>query len=358
MHELALEVVDSWDLGVLPAVEDAASVIEDVTGIFEGTVRTDKLQFPLAAVLIPGGALDFRIELDILFQIVLRRHILEILPNLRRARVIRRPVRIPGPGKLIAVARNVTCAARVAVLEPGAAASLECQRNEGCNCHAPADVMILLVNLEFIVLESMLGFESNLKTSSSSSHTNDANVTFGEQRLLCDTISVEVSPVVPLILMRSITGWDLARVRRPRYLHDAARHPEQSDRLDLEMRKVVVSSSLINVMPSEACFVVGCGTTQGTCRSDLGSIVCVCRPSTSSTSYLLLPDWSVVYAISDHLSRDPRQVRCGAKPYSGWEGATRGGNKVICALGPSWRLEGLKNRCSVLQSINDNPEHV
>lgn len=160
MHKFSLEVFQSWDIGPFPAIQHTSSINEEFRSILHHLVRVQiaDLESPYPVFPIPLNMLNLMPQFDILLdEIVLALDRFQILPNLRRERVIMRP-QINLPRELIINRRNVTRASSPSKhLDPALAPAANIPRIAVLQPRA-ANVLVFLVAHNLEVLHLLLGF--------------------------------------------------------------------------------------------------------------------------------------------------------------------------------------------------------
>ena len=133
---------------------------------------------PNAFPLIPPRPHNPMLKLNMPLQPMHDSPVLQILPDLLRARIIARPLRIPPETPLVRMAGDVARAARIAILEPRA-----------------ADIVVLFVDLERHVGELAFGFVCDLETRGAGADYDHAQGAQGVEGLLVDSVVGERLPV-------------------------------------------------------------------------------------------------------------------------------------------------------------------
>jgi hypothetical protein len=94
MKQWSLEVMQSFDLGPLPLVQNTSSIDKNMAPIRVAFLRQLILNFddPIAFVIIPFRLDKSRVELDVVLASVFVREVLEVLANLGSIRIVVAPV--------------------------------------------------------------------------------------------------------------------------------------------------------------------------------------------------------------------------------------------------------------------------
>lgn len=88
MYELPFEVSDAGNIGIFPRIQNSRPVHKNITSVLRSSPnRGHEGEFPNAFILLPHRGLNFRVKFHIFFQIVRRRNVLEVSPDLLGARI-------------------------------------------------------------------------------------------------------------------------------------------------------------------------------------------------------------------------------------------------------------------------------
>ena len=112
MQQRTLVLLDALDRRPLPVVQDTTCVNKDVAMICDGRARCEvgDLHIVSALLLVPVGASDLVLRLDVLVQRILAGKVVEVGENLARARIHGRPVEFGLKGPSVVVRGDVACA--------------------------------------------------------------------------------------------------------------------------------------------------------------------------------------------------------------------------------------------------------
>jgi len=114
MHKFALEFIDSGNVWPFPIVQNTLCIDQEVTPVIEDVAGHEigDLDVPFAPDIVPCSARDTFVELAVFAEIIFLGEAEEILMDLIRTCVGRRPVGIGFEGQSVRVSGNITSAAR------------------------------------------------------------------------------------------------------------------------------------------------------------------------------------------------------------------------------------------------------